>query len=60
MQAAEAAELARGEELLLPPDLDYSALQLSAEDREKLGAARCAERAMAAPDILGQPGSTVQ
>ena len=42
MQAAEAAELARGEELLLPPDLDYSALQLSAEDREKLGAARCA------------------
>ena len=41
MQAAEAAELARGEELLLPPNLDYSALQLSAEDREKLGAARC-------------------
>ena len=41
VQAAEAAELARGEELLLPPDLDYSALQLSAEDREKLGAARC-------------------
>ena len=39
-QAAEAAELARGEELLLPPDLDYSAIQLSAEDREKLGAAR--------------------
>ena len=40
LQAAEAAELARGEELLLPPDLDYSAVQLSAEDREKLGAAR--------------------
>ncbi|CAL5222835.1 g5259 [Coccomyxa viridis] len=39
-QAAEAAELARGEELLLPPDLDYSAIQLSGEDREKLGAAR--------------------
>ena len=40
LKAAEAAELARGEELLLPPDLDYSAIQLSAEDREKLGAAR--------------------
>ena len=39
-QAAEAAELAQGEELLLPPDLDYSAIQLSGEDREKLGAAR--------------------
>ena len=42
MQAAEAAELARGEELLLPPDMDYSAIQLSGEDREKLGAARYA------------------
>ncbi|BDA41350.1 tRNA uridine 5-carboxymethylaminomethyl modification enzyme [Coccomyxa sp. Obi] len=39
-QAAEAAELARGEALALPTDLDYDAVQLSAEDREKLGAAR--------------------
>ncbi len=40
MQAAEAAELARGEALALPADLDYDAVQLSGEDREKLGAAR--------------------
>ncbi|EIE25107.1 GIDA-domain-containing protein, partial [Coccomyxa subellipsoidea C-169] len=46
-QAAEAAELARGEALRLPPDLDYGAVQLSAEDREKLGAARPATIAAA-------------
>ncbi len=39
-QAAEVAELARGEALLLPADLDYGALQLSGEDSEKLAAAR--------------------
>lgn len=37
---AEVAELRRDEALLIPEWLDYSALQLSAEDREKLTAAR--------------------
>ena len=34
------AELARGEALLLPPNLDYGAIQLSGEDREKLAGSR--------------------
>ena len=46
-QAAEAAELAAGEALELPPDLDYGAVQLSAEDAEKLAAARPANLAAA-------------
>ena len=46
-QAAEAAELAAGEALDLPPDLDYGAVQLSAEDAEKLAAARPANLAAA-------------
>ncbi|KAK9834334.1 hypothetical protein WJX81_007990 [Elliptochloris bilobata] len=46
-QAAEAAELAAGEALELPPDLDYVALQLSAEDTEKLAAVRPATLAAA-------------
>eukprot|EP00887_Chlorella_sp_A99_P001952 scaffold18.g1952.t1 len=46
-QQQEVAELRRDEELLLPPDLDYSALQLSHEDREKLAAARPASLAAA-------------
>jgi tRNA uridine 5-carboxymethylaminomethyl modification enzyme len=40
-------QLARDEALELPGDLDYQALQLSAEDREKLSAARPASLAHA-------------
>lgn len=39
-QAQEIQELRRDEALSLPPDLDYGSLQMSAEDREKLGTAR--------------------
>lgn len=46
-QAADVAELARGEALLLPADFDYSGVQLSNEDREKLSAARPASIAAA-------------
>jgi len=55
VQAAEAAELAAGEELELPVDLNYAALQLSAEDAEKLAGARPATLA-AAQRIPGAPG----
>jgi len=54
VQAAEAAELAAGEELELPVDLNYAALQLSAEDAEKLAGARPATLA-AAQRIPGAP-----
>ena len=53
-QAAEAAELAAGEALELPADLDYAALQLSAEDAEKLAGGRPATLA-AAQRIPGAP-----
>jgi tRNA uridine 5-carboxymethylaminomethyl modification enzyme len=43
----EVAELRRNEALAIPADLDYSRLQLSAEDREKLAAARPASLAAA-------------
>lgn len=46
-QAAEAAELSAGEALELPPDLDFGAVQLSAEDAEKLAGARPANLAAA-------------
>ena len=39
-QAADAAELRRDEAVRIPCTLDYSQLQLSAEDREKLEQAR--------------------
>lgn len=39
-QEHEAEELRREEAVVIPDDLDYAALQISAEDREKLGAAR--------------------
>jgi tRNA uridine 5-carboxymethylaminomethyl modification enzyme len=44
---AEVAELRRDEALRIPPGLDYSTLQLSAEDREKLAAAQPASLAAA-------------
>ncbi|KAL4443590.1 hypothetical protein ABPG75_011327 [Micractinium tetrahymenae] len=44
---AEVAELRRDEALRIPEGLDYAALQLSAEDREKLAAARPASLAAA-------------
>jgi tRNA uridine 5-carboxymethylaminomethyl modification enzyme len=44
---AEVAELRRDEALRIPPNIDYSLLQLSAEDREKLTAARPASLAAA-------------
>lgn len=44
---AEVAELRRDEALRIPEGLDYGALQLSAEDREKLSAARPASLAAA-------------
>jgi hypothetical protein len=44
---AEVAELRRDEALRIPPGLDYAALQLSAEDREKLSTARPASLAAA-------------
>lgn len=44
---AEVAELRRDEALRIPPTLDYSALQLSAEDREKLQESRPASLAAA-------------
>jgi tRNA uridine 5-carboxymethylaminomethyl modification enzyme len=43
----EVAELRRAEALEIPADLDYSALQLSNEDREKLTLARPASLAAA-------------
>lgn len=43
----EVAELRRDEALRIPEGLDYGALQLSAEDREKLAAARPASLAAA-------------
>jgi tRNA uridine 5-carboxymethylaminomethyl modification enzyme len=46
-QEAEAAELRREEAVAIPRDLDYAELQLSAEDREKLGEARPASLAQA-------------
>ncbi|GAB4819392.1 hypothetical protein N2152v2_006438 [Parachlorella kessleri] len=46
-QRAEVAELQRDEALLIPPDLDYSILQMSAEDREKLSSVRPASLAQA-------------
>ncbi|KAL3155735.1 hypothetical protein ABBQ32_012755 [Trebouxia sp. C0010 RCD-2024] len=39
-QQQEVAQLKRDEALVLPEDLDYSSLQLSGEDREKLSASR--------------------
>ncbi|KAI3428125.1 hypothetical protein D9Q98_006508 [Chlorella vulgaris] len=44
---AEVAELRRDEALRIPSNIDYSLLQLSAEDREKLTAARPASLAAA-------------
>ncbi len=44
---AEVAELRRDEALRIPETLDYGSLQLSAEDREKLAAARPASLAAA-------------
>ena len=39
-QQQEVAQLKRDEALVVPSDLDYTSLQLSGEDREKLSAAR--------------------
>lgn len=39
-QKQEVAQLKKDEALVVPNDLDYSRLQLSGEDREKLSAAR--------------------
>lgn len=39
-QLQEVAQLKRDEALVVPVDLDYTSLQLSGEDREKLSAAR--------------------
>lgn len=39
-QQQEVAQLKRDEALVVPDNLDYSSLQLSGEDREKLSAAR--------------------
>lgn len=39
-QAADAEDLHRDERIIIPADIDYSSLQLSAEDREKLEQAR--------------------
>lgn len=39
-QQQEVAQLKRDEALVVPANLDYSSLQLSGEDREKLSAAR--------------------
>ncbi|PRW56803.1 tRNA uridine 5-carboxymethylaminomethyl modification enzyme [Chlorella sorokiniana] len=44
---AEVADLRRDEALRIPDSLDYSKMQLSAEDREKLSAARPASLAVA-------------
>lgn len=46
-QEHQAAELRKEESVLIPEDIDYGNLQLSAEDREKLGARRPATLAQA-------------
>jgi tRNA uridine 5-carboxymethylaminomethyl modification enzyme len=59
-QAAEAADLRREEAAAIPDALDYSALQLSGQDRDKLVAARPASLAAARRVAGVTPAAIVQ